>query len=160
MQSQDQSDAYAAVLTRLDACESRSRDHAQCMADMMGATATLQSLVDPLLHDHPVIQVALNDVPVYKARVDATLAQADKYVKGQFSELETRLDNICSQIAIDQSTSQTMQAHMKEKNEHFDTHFARLVAAINELQEKMNELLNKPGRGVTPQGRRRARVGT
>ena len=43
MQSQDQSDAYTAILTRLDAIESRSRDHAQCMADMMGATATLQS---------------------------------------------------------------------------------------------------------------------
>ena len=47
MQSQDQSDAYTAILTRLDAIESRHRDHAQCMADMMGATATRQSLVDP-----------------------------------------------------------------------------------------------------------------
>ena len=114
MQSQDQSDAYTAILTCLDAIESRARDHAQCMADMMGATATLQSLVGPLVADHPTIQAALNDVPVYKGYVDATFAQADKFVKDSFAGVETRFTNICQQIAIDQATDLSMQSRMTE----------------------------------------------
>ena len=100
------------------------------------------------MNDHPTIQAALNDVPVYKTRVDATLAQADKYVKGQFNDVESRLDNICSQIAIDQSGTLAMQAHIKERDKHVDSHFARLVSAITELQGKLNELLNKPRQQV------------
>ena len=74
VQSQDLSDAYTAILTRLDAIEARSRDHAQCMEDMMGAMATRQSLVDPLTANHPTTQAALNGVPVYKRYVDTRFA--------------------------------------------------------------------------------------